>query len=194
MHYFDNQIFDGIRLRDNDVLEYVYKTYFPLITKHIISNSGDVTDAKDVFQDALMAIYKALSNGLEIKECSFQTYLYAVCKKIWLNQLAKNKNKPFVEWKLNDEIIADTPVEIANEFDEIFNENNKMKIFEQCLSELPEDCKKVLELFFDKVPLKNIAQIMGYASEGYAKKRKFHCKEILFVKVKKALNDNHIKN
>ena len=43
------------------------------------------------------------------------------------------------------------------------------------------------QLYFDKVPLKNIAQIMGFKSEKYAKKRKFKCKEYLIKSIKQDL-------
>lgn len=39
-------------------------------------------------------------------------------------------------------------------------------------------------LFFDKTSMDEIARIMNYASEGYAKKRKFQCKEHLLQIVK----------
>jgi hypothetical protein len=49
-----------------------------------------------------------------------------------------------------------------------------------------------LQLYFDKVPLKNIAQIMGFKSEKYAKKRKFKCKEYLIKSIKQDLEYNKI--
>jgi len=41
-----------------------------------------------------------------------------------------------------------------------------------------------LQLFFEKVPLREIARIMGFKSENYAKTRKYKCKELLVNKIK----------
>jgi len=41
-----------------------------------------------------------------------------------------------------------------------------------------------MQLFFEKVSLKDIAKVMGYKSEKYAKKRKFKCKELLISRIK----------
>jgi hypothetical protein len=41
-----------------------------------------------------------------------------------------------------------------------------------------------LQLFFDKVSLKEIADIMGYKTEKYAKTRKYKCKELLVSRIK----------
>jgi len=47
------------------------------------------------------------------------------------------------------------------------------------LAQLGGDCRKVLNLFFAGESMENIAQALGYASAGYAKKRKFQCKKQL---------------
>ena len=47
-----------------------------------------------------------------------------------------------------------------------------------------EDCQKLLELFFQKKSMDDIAVEMGYASEGYARRRKSQCKDRLVELVK----------
>jgi hypothetical protein len=69
-------------------------------------------------------------------------------------------------------------------------ENERYRLFQQHFLRLSEDCKKVLRLFMNKVPLKEIAEIMGFKTEKYAKTRKFMCKE----KLKNAIiNDPNFK-
>jgi DNA-directed RNA polymerase specialized sigma subunit len=43
---------------------------------------------------------------------------------------------------------------------------------------LGEKCRQILQWFFDKTPLKEIAKRLD-TSEGYIKKRKFQCKKQL---------------
>ena len=59
------------------------------------------------------------------------------------------------------------------------NESEKYKLFQQHFLQLGEDCQKILRLFLAKVPLREIAEVMGFKSEKYAKTRKFMCKEKL---------------
>jgi hypothetical protein len=70
--------------------------------------------------------------------------------------------------------------------------NERYKLYQKHFTNLGKDCQKVLQLYFDKVPLKNIAQIMGFKSEKYAKKRKFKCKEYLIKSIKQDLEYNKI--
>ena len=58
-------------------------------------------------------------------------------------------------------------------------EQEKYRLFQQHFFRLSEDCQKVLKLFMSKTSLKEIADIMGFKTEKYAKTRKFMCKEKL---------------
>ena len=62
--------------------------------------------------------------------------------------------------------------------------NEKYGLYQKHFNTLSTDCQKLLQLFFEKVPLKEIAGLMGYKSEKYAKKRKFKCKELLVNRIK----------
>jgi DNA-directed RNA polymerase specialized sigma24 family protein len=58
-------------------------------------------------------------------------------------------------------------------------EQEKYRLFQQHFLKLSPDCQKVLRLFMGKTSLREIADIMGFKTEKYAKTRKFMCKEKL---------------
>ena len=62
--------------------------------------------------------------------------------------------------------------------------NEQYRLYRKHFRKLGKDCQKVLEMYFDKVSMAEIARRMGFASEGYAKKRKFKCKEKLIQLIK----------
>jgi len=59
------------------------------------------------------------------------------------------------------------------------------RIFYKHFSQLPEDCRKVLRMYMDKVPLKKIAEAVGFRDENYAKVRKYLCKKLLIKRIVK---------
>ncbi|MDP4206820.1 MAG: hypothetical protein Q8859_12585, partial [Bacteroidota bacterium] len=61
------------------------------------------------------------------------------------------------------------------------------RLYQKHFKSLGADCQKILQLYFDKVSLKQITQIMGFKSELYAKKRKYKCKEYLVKSIKQDL-------
>lgn len=176
--YNVDQILDGIRQSDVTVLEFVYKSFYPYIKHFIVNNSGNEDDAKDVFQEAIVIIFRKLkSNRLEIS-CSFKTYLYSVCRLLWLKQLEKQK--------IRNELSIDNDdyIELEDKTKVVMEKSEQFSLYQHYFEIMSNDCKKVLELSLKKVSLKKIAQVMGYKSDKYAKKRKYQCKEKLIQKIK----------
>jgi len=188
--YSNMDLLNGILRNDTIVLQYIYKNYFSNINFFIKKNNGDDDDANDIFQESIIIIYRKLKANELVLDCTFDTYLYSICRFLWLKQLEKRKiEKENIKdnHEFNDEIYDDSLEKIADL-------NERYKLYQKHFALLGKDCQKILQLYFDKVPLKNIAQIMGFKSEKYAKKRKFYCKEYLIKSVKQDLEYKNILN
>jgi len=181
INYTDAQILKGILRHDNLILQYIYKQYYYKVNYFIKKNQGNEDDASDIFQEAIIVIYRKLKeNDLIFEKSSFQGYLFSVCRFLWLKQLEKrriererlNDSLPFQEDLYDDNLV------------ELVDKNAKYGLYQKHFKTLSTDCQKLLQLFFEKVPLKEIAKIMGYKTEKYAKTRKYKCKELLIKRIK----------
>jgi RNA polymerase sigma factor (sigma-70 family) len=172
--YSDEAIIDGLKKRDSLIIRYVYKEYYPTIKFLITTNSGTETDAEDVFQDALVVLYRKISRENLVLTSSFKTFLYSICRNLWLQRLDR---RVFSNEFLDMEDLSDMQEMSYSEQPE--EEHEKYRLFQQHFFRLSEDCQKVLKLFMNKVSLREIADIMGFKTEKYAKTRKFMCKEKL---------------
>lgn len=167
----------GILEGNSKVLNEFYATYFERIVTLITKNSGDVNDAKDVFQDAIMIIYQKIQKpDFELKS-SLYSYFYGICKNVWLQKLRKQKRTVPLALEGN---------QIGNEstIDKEIEERDKQKLFFAKFSLLKEGCQQILKLFFAKKTMEEIAQKLGLGSAGYAKKRKYNCQKKLLELVK----------
>jgi RNA polymerase sigma factor (sigma-70 family) len=179
--YSDEQILKGILRHDNLILQYIYKQYYYSINYFIRKNQGSEDDANDIFQEAIIIIYRKIKeNDLIFEKSSFKSYLFSVCRFLWLKQLEKRRIE---KEKLNDSLPYQEDL-YDDSFNELVSKNEKFGLYQRHFGALSTDCQKLLQLFFDKVSLKDIAMIMGYKSEKYAKKRKFKCKELLISRIK----------
>lgn len=172
--YTDEAIIAGLKEQDLTIIKYIYKQYLQSIRGLITTNSGTQMDAEDVFQDAMVIIYQKISSGNLKLTCSFKTYLYSVCRYIWLQKL--NKREYSYDFK---EVVNPDEYQDHLTLDEHLEEFEKYKLYQQHFLKLKQNDQKVLRLFMNKISLKQIAHIMGYKSEEYAKVRKYICKEKL---------------
>ena len=179
--FTDEQILKGILRHDNVVLAYIYKQYFYKVNSFIRKNSGDEDDVNDIFQEAIIIIYRKLKeNDLLFENRSFEVYLFSVCRFLWLKHLEKRrieKEKISDTLPFQDDIYDDNLVAVVEK-------NERFLLYQKHFRNISADCQKILQLFFDKVPIKQIAQIMGFKSDKYVKSRKFKCKELLIERIK----------
>ena len=187
IEYSNIELLNGILRNDTIVLQYIYKNFYSNINFFIKKNNGDEEDANDIFQEAIIIIYRKLKANDLILDCTFDTYLYSICRFIWLKELEKRKTEQENikdNHEFNDGIYDDS-------LQMIFDKNERYRLYQKHFAILGKDCQKILQLYFEKVPLQTIANIMGFKSEKYAKKRKFNCKEYLIKSIKQ---DMHYKN
>lgn len=186
--YTNLELLNGILRNDTIVLQFIYKNFYSKINFFIKKNNGDDDDANDIFQEAIIIIYRKLKANELVLDCTFETYLYSICRFLWLKQLEKRKiEKENIKdnHEFNDEIYDDN-------LERVSDLNERYRLYQKHFANLGKDCQKILQLYFDKVPLKTIAQMMGFKSEKYAKKRKFSCKEYLIKSVKQDLEYKNI--
>ncbi len=168
----EDSLIHAIRTGDPVGLKEVYRKYLPGIQTLVTRNGGTRDDAFDIFQDALMVLFEKVRDERFQLTSSFYTLLYGICRNLWGNKLQKRSRSETdlpEQWQISS----------GEEWQELIVREEMRSIFWSAFQKLGEDCRALLQLFFEKVSMEEIARIMGYAGEGYAKKRKFQCKEHL---------------
>jgi RNA polymerase sigma factor (sigma-70 family) len=174
-HFSTDEIITGIAGRKNNVIKYVYKTCYDSVRKLILMNKGNDEDVRDVFQEALFTIYQKITFQKFQIQSSFNTYLYSVCKFLWIRELSKKKDY--------EEITDEFPdLNIAGSLNQQY-ELTGSKIFSKHFNELCEDCQKVLSMYFRNISMEEICNIMGYKNIQIAKDKKYRCKKNLLTRI-----------
>lgn len=171
-------IIEGIRIQDKLILKSIYESYFPTIKRLVADNYGSEQDAKDVFQEGIIIIYRKIKDGNFNLTSSFKTYIYGVCRYIWIKELSMRREdtrklEGYIEYEEVPDIV----------FDE-YEKNEQYKLYQKHFKRLEKDCQKLLQLFLKKVALKDIAQVLGIESHQYIKRKKYKCKEQLVRYIK----------
>ncbi|HQU59799.1 MAG: sigma-70 family RNA polymerase sigma factor [Phaeodactylibacter sp.] len=172
-----NDHLDALVRGDQKGIREIYQQYLPRINRLITSNGGNGEDAKDVFQEALMVVYEKATGPDFRLTSSLYTLLYGVCRNIWGNRLQR-KSRTEVTFGDHDKY------KLSESLEEAIEQEEEHTVFWEAFERLGDDCQRLLRLFFDKIKMEEIAEVMGYGSTSYAKKRKFQCKEQLVSLVK----------
>lgn len=170
----------GNKIERDRLLRYLYTQHFPYIAAFITKNNGSDADAADIFQDAIIVFYEKVRLGDLSLNCAIRTYLYSVCRNLWMNRLRVKKRMVKI-----DELTNAIPIE--PESLAIIQANERQEVIIKLMESLGPDCKKVLTLFyFDRLRMKEIAQQMSFANEQVAKNKKATCMKRIKALVLKA--------
>jgi RNA polymerase sigma factor (sigma-70 family) len=176
----DEEIIVGLRKRDNRVLQYIYKNSFNAVKQLVVHNAGSDSDAEDIFQEALIIVFKKLRDEPDFKlTANFTTYIYSISRLIWLKHLKQVKKIEIdpLNRDMEERIEFEEPLPVEDK-------DLRMAIYQRTLSRIPEDCQKILRLTAEDITSREIARQLGFRSEGYVRKRRHFCKEYLVNKIK----------
>ncbi len=169
-------IINGIVEGDDIIIKAFYKKHLPQVTNYVVTNSGSITDAEDIFQDAMVFVYQKLKSDTLQLNCSLGTYIYSVSKNMWRNSLRKNR-----KMVISDDVLIISGVDEGHIVEEI-HEKERNTLYQKYFMKLGEGCRGILELFFLGFSMKEIATQKEY-TEKYARKKKFECKKKLMAMV-----------
>lgn len=175
----DQQIIEGIRNKDSFVLNQVYALFRPKVINFVLYNEGTEYDAEDVLQESIVIIYKeVIKDGFVLRK-SFDSYFGAIFKNTW-KCIAKLKNRISLRPGFSEEMR-----DIEPDFYQDFKRDLYKRIITETLTKMGGNCQLVLEMFYyDKLPMQEIADNLGYKSAQMAKNKRFRCLAILKKMIK----------
>lgn len=162
----DKELITQIKKGDEKALDYIYRKNFKSIIKMVLNNKGTEDEAQDIYQDALIVLWQKVQKDDFVLTSKLSTYLYAICKNLWLKELERKSRLVGTE---KDE------VEFIN-----LEQKERIKIIHDCIDSLGDTCKKVLTYYyFDGMSMLEIAKKLGFANADTAKTKKYKCKKEL---------------
>lgn len=172
------EILEGIKNNVPDILQRIYQEQYPKVEKFVLSNNGSSQEAKDIFQEAFVAVWKNIKNDRFKPEngTALNGYLYQIAKNKWLDYLRSPQYKKTV------------PLENFYEKEEEVNDEKEIQLkqIEVSFKNLGKNCKELLTRFYyKKESMSMIAKAFDW-TEATARNNKYRCiqrlKEMLITK------------
>ena len=176
-------LLEGLAANDKKAVETIYRENYLTIQSFIVKNNGYPDDARDIFQEAMIVLYEKVGTGSFELTCQIKTYLYSVCRRLWLKRLQQmQRYNPSAE-------SVDEVVLVEEELDVHEKRNADLIVMESALGKIGEPCKSLLVAYYlQKKSMPEIAEFFGYTNADNAKTQKYKClvrlKKIFFAQYK----------
>ncbi len=183
----DQELLEGLSRAESIAVTKVYDLVLPSVITWVTENNGSEADARDIFQEAMIALYLKLEKEDFELTCTLKSFLRVICRNLWLTRLRDMKNRE-----------ATVPEGIEDKFEEYdlieeITQTDRNRLFLKHFNKLSEKCRRLLRMFFNKIPFAEIAMKLK-TSEGYVKKNKFKCKQRLVEAIQRDAMYNELKN
>jgi RNA polymerase sigma factor (sigma-70 family) len=166
----EQSLLKGLANNDSQAVEALYKSHFSMIQHFVLNNNGSFDDARDVFQEAMITLYEKVQSDSFVLSCQIKTYLYSICKHLWLKRL-QQMGKYSSPLNMEEESI---PVEA--DLDDFEQKDAAFEIMNRALNSLGEPCKGLLEGYYlNKKGMQELAEDFGYTNADNAKNQKYKC-------------------
>jgi RNA polymerase sigma factor (sigma-70 family) len=179
--YTEEELIEGVRRNDDRALAALYKMHYSTIQHFIFSNSGTEQEARDIYQEAFIVLYEKLKTEAFVLQVKVKTFLYSVCRNLWLKRLAERKK--FVVKVIDIEETLD----LQDILPQAEDDEARFRHMGIALSELGEPCRSLIEDFYiHGNSMNEIVVKYRYTNTDNAKNQKYKClqrlKKLFFSK------------
>jgi RNA polymerase sigma factor (sigma-70 family) len=171
LNYSDSEFIEGLKSGNDSVLKALYKKYYNLVLKFVVSNNGSSEAAEDVYQETIVILYEKCRDEQFELNCQLQTFIYSIARNLWLKQLKKHGHvgslKEYHQEAYND---AESDLKTHTQ-----KEEDIEKMY-RSLDELGEPCATLIKDFYiRKMSMEEISDKFGYTNADNAKNQKYKC-------------------
>lgn len=169
--YSEQQLLQGIRKRDNRVLDFITREYYLTIRHLVHKMGGNDLETQDIFQDALVGLMVLAEDPEYIPASSIKTLMYAISKNLWSKKLRYVKREEYFDLAEHDTLLEPDFVEYPDL-------DLYQKLFWEVYKMLPRNCRVLLDLYFRDQSNNEIARLLNL-SPRYVRKQKSVCTQKL---------------
>ncbi len=160
----------GLADNDSKAVDTIYKDNFGTIQAFILNNNGSYDDARDIFQEAMITLYEKAKSESFVLTCQIKTYLYSVCRRLWLKRLQQIGRYIMQAEGMEETVTVEEDLEMHEK------RNAEFALMDRALNSLGEPCKSLLEAYYlGKKGMNEIAVDFGYTNADNAKNQKYKC-------------------
>ncbi len=166
----EQALLKGLANNDSKAIETIYKDNFNMVQAFVLNNNGSYDDARDIFQEAMIALYEKAQSESFVLTCQIKTYVYSICRRLWLKKLQQMGRFSNQIDNLDETVPVEEDLEIHEK------RNAEFAIMDRAMKSLGEPCKSLLEGYYvKKMGMQELAEEFGYTNADNAKNQKYKC-------------------
>jgi len=156
----DQKYIRALRDKETILCQEIYDKFLPKVVQMIITKGGNEIQAKEVFQQAILAILLNLKTEKIVLKASFEAYLKKICYFKFIDLCRKHKIK------LRNEGAIRLIGEEEENADKTILKEDRLNLIWQCFQQLNADCKTIINGKLEGIKTKDIMEKVNFTKSA----------------------------
>ncbi len=169
----DHRYLIALRENHSETLRELYANHSAQVIRWVMNNNGSMADAKDVFQEALLALYNKACDPDFVLTYPIGGLIFQICKNKWIDQIRKKRKES--EVRIVEKERYTTEESISPLIEQVEEEEIRQKKLDIAFKQLSELCQKLLGLVSEGIASKDIAVALQMNDANTVYRRKSAC-------------------
>jgi RNA polymerase sigma factor (sigma-70 family) len=150
--HIDHHFIEALRNNDPRGIREIYQRYSDQALRWVTQRGGAAADAKDIFQEAVMALYEKALDPSFVLTCPLGALLHVLYSRKWIDRLRGKNREAGVrkegELRYTEEAFAEDTLTLA---EDALAEQARQERLGRAFTELSELCRRMLTLLSNGV-------------------------------------------
>ena len=173
----DHRYIEALRNNDERGIREIYRQFSGQALRWVVSRGGTADDARDIFQEALIAVFEKAQQPDFVLTCPMGALLHVIYSRKWIDRLRQKGRDTEVrnaeERRYNIEV-ADDVLTVA---EDALAEQSRQERLTRAFGQLSELCRQLLTLLSNGTAPKEAAETLQMNSVDTLYRRKNACTE-----------------
>lgn len=175
LYLSDTALLEGLSRNERAAMNQVYDEYHDALVKWIVNKGGQIADADDVFQEAVLVLFHKAQDATFCLNVRIGTYLFAIAKRLWMKKIS-SKSATHTLYLDDDSLLDDQEKGFQDDLKSFEVKEMHFNHMYEALNSLGSPCNQLLKAFYiDGKSMQEIATEFKYSNAENAKTQKYKC-------------------
>ena len=173
----DQQYIEALRCNDERRIREIYKQHASQTIRWVVARGGSADDARDIFQEALVAIFEKAQNLDFVLTCPFGALLHVICSRKWVDRIRQKNRDTGVRKEEELRYASEADEDVLVEAEEVLAEHARQARLRAAFQQISELCQRLLALLANGTKAPEAASLLQMNSVDTLYRRKNACTE-----------------
>lgn len=171
----DHKYIEALRKNDPTLLREIYQKYSGEALRWVLNNNGSADDARDVFQEAVLALFEKARRTDFVLTCPMGALLHLIYSRKWIDRLREKKRELAVRKAEDARLSVENAENALFTAEDALRESETQARLGKAFNQLSELCRNLLSLLAQGMAPKDAALQLQLNSVDTLYRRKNAC-------------------